>query len=123
MLVSVCIGTNDLSAAGLFYDKVLAAINMQRTIEVKGEIGYGKQGGMTSLWVLTPFDGDRATHGNGTQLIFQASDTKSVDAFYNAAIKMGGADEGPPGPRSYRKGYYGAYCRDLDGNKLHVFHL
>jgi len=123
MLVSVCIGSNDLSAAGQFYDKVLASLDMHRTIEIEGEIGYGKRGGITSLWVLTPFDGKPATHGNGTQLIFQAPDPESVDAFYNAAIEMGGTDEGPPGPRSYRKGYYGAYCRDLADNKLHVFYL
>jgi len=123
MLVSVCIGANDLVTAGLFYDKVLATIDMQRTIEIEGEIGYGPKGGITSLWVLTPFDGNPASHGNGTQLIFQAADSNSVDAFHSTAISSGGTDEGPPGPRSYRKGYYGAYCRDLDGNKLHVFYL
>jgi len=32
----------------------------------------------------------------------------------------GGLDEGPPGTRaSYAPDYYGAYVRDLDGNKLH----
>ena len=123
MLVSICIGTNDLQAAGWFYDKVLATINMQRTIEVEGEIGYGATGGITSLWVLTPYDGKPATYGNGTQLIFQATNSNNVDSFYKAAIRMGGTDEGPPGPRNYREGYYGAYCRDLDGNKLHIFYL
>ena len=32
-------------------------------------------------------------------------------------------DEGAPGLRDYAPGYYGAYCRDLDGNKLHVFYI
>jgi hypothetical protein len=32
---------------------------------------------------------------------------------------MGGLDEGPPGPRpQYSEGYFGAYCRDPEGNKL-----
>ena len=32
----------------------------------------------------------------------------------------GGADEGPPGPRG-EGGFYAAYFRDLDGNKLNAF--
>lgn len=35
----------------------------------------------------------------------------------------GARDEGPPGERAhYGAGYYGAYFRDLDGNKVHVVH-
>ena len=67
--------------------------------------------------------GKPASYGNGTQLIFQASTPAQVDEFYQGALELGGQDEGPPGPRNYRPGYYGAYCRDQDGNKLHVFHL
>jgi len=29
-------------------------------------------------------------------------------------------NEGKPGPRDYHPQYYGAYVRDLDGNKLNV---
>ena len=35
------------------------------------------------------------------------------------AIELGGTDDGPPGDRG--DNYYGAYFRDLDGNKLN-FH-
>ena len=35
------------------------------------------------------------------------------------ALKLGGSDEGPPGPRG--GGFYGAYFRDLDGNKICAF--
>ena len=39
------------------------------------------------------------------------------------ALGAGGADEGPPGLRPhYHPHYYGAYCRDLDGNKICVCH-
>ena len=121
MLVSACLGANNLEQAGAFYDKVFACIGMFRTIEVKGEIGFGHQAGISSVWVLTPFDGNAASHGNGSQLIFQTDNTSKVDDFYHTALANGGQDEGAPGPRNYREGYYGAYCRDLDGNKLHVF--
>ena len=42
-----------------------------------------------------------------------------VDAMYHKAIGLGATDEGPPGPRG--DGFYGAYFRDPDGNKLN-FH-
>ena len=46
---------------------------------------------------------------------------EAVDAAYNAGIAKGGTDEGEPGLRdNYGKGYYGAYLRDLDGNKVHL---
>jgi hypothetical protein len=43
-----------------------------------------------------------------------------VDAAHAAALASGAVDEGAPGLRShYAADYYGAYVRDLDGNKLH----
>jgi hypothetical protein len=36
-----------------------------------------------------------------------------VDAFYKAALKAGGEDNGAPGPRpAYHPGYYAAYVKD-----------
>jgi predicted lactoylglutathione lyase len=47
----------------------------------------------------------------------------NVDAFYNKAIELGGTDEGAPGLRGEEgdQAFYGAYFRDLDGNKLAAF--
>jgi catechol 2,3-dioxygenase-like lactoylglutathione lyase family enzyme len=123
MLNGVCVGTNDLKAAGAFYDDVLATIGMARLAEDEVEIGYGPPGGVASFWVLTPFNKGPATVGNGVQVMFAAPSQDGVHAFYKAALAAGGADEGRPGPRSYSAGYYGAYCRDLDGNKLHVSYV
>ena len=47
--------------------------------------------------------------------------TDKVDAVYAKAIALGGTDEGPPGTRM--EGFYAAYFRDLDGNKLNVFFM
>ncbi|MEM9331636.1 MAG: VOC family protein [Pseudomonadota bacterium] len=120
MLTGACVGTNDLEAAGRFYDEVLATIGMERLTTVHNEIGYGISGKHAVFWVLTPFDGQPATFGNGTQIMFLASNEETVKAFHSAAMVQGGKDEGAPGPRDYSPGYYGAYVRDLDGNKLHV---
>jgi len=52
---------------------------------------------------------------------FEAASRAAVDAFHAAALAAGGTHEGPPGIREhYHPDYYGAYVRDLDGNKLCV---
>ena len=121
MIAAVCLGTNDLARAGDFYDEVLGILGMERLVADEKEVGYGQAGGEPTLWVLLPFNGEIATNGNGTQLIFKAPDQQSVDLFHQKVIERGGTDEGAPGPRDYAPGYYGAYCRDLDANKLHVY--
>ena len=46
-----------------------------------------------------------------------------VDRIYKKALELGGIDEGPPGLRAEGgDGFYAAYFRDLDGNKLDVFY-
>ena len=52
---------------------------------------------------------------------FTAPSPMAVDAAHAAGLAANGTDEGASGPRPhYGTGYYGAYLRDLDGNKLHV---
>jgi predicted lactoylglutathione lyase len=69
--------------------------------------------------VLKPFDGQVATVGNGTMIALAASNPEQVQTLHAKALALGGADEGAPGPRG--DGFYGAYFRDLDGNKLAIF--
>lgn len=121
MLLGVCLGTNDLPRAGAFYDQVLHTLGMVRTLEVEGEIGYGLPGGPSCFWILKPFDQQPATRGNGTQVTFKAANNDAVEKFHRAALAFGGTEEGAPGYR-YRPDYFGAYSRDLDGNKLHIMH-
>ncbi len=121
MISAVCFGTNDLARAGEFYDRVLATLGAVRLQANDIEIGYGAAGGSPEFWVLKPYDRKSATRGNGSQVIFDAPNREVVDQFYKVAMDNGGVDEGAPGPRDYAPGYYGAYCRDLDGNKLHVY--
>lgn len=120
MLSGVCIGTNDLPLAGAFYDALLATIGMKCVLSDPRERGYAGEDGRITLFLVLPYDGKRATFGNGTQVMFYAPDEMAVRTFYAVALANGGQDEGPPGPRSYHPDYYGAYMRDLDGNKLNV---
>lgn len=120
MLSGVCIGTNDIETAGSFYDAVLATIDMQCAFSGSHEKGYAGADGIISFYLVIPYNEQKATFGNGTQLIFRARDREAVKMFHATALELGGTDEGPPGPRDYHPDYYGAYVRDLDGNKLHV---
>jgi len=52
-------------------------------------------------------------------LALEAKDKAQVDRIHRLALSLGGKDEGAPGPRN--EGFYAAYFRDLDGNKLDAF--
>lgn len=120
MLSGACVGSNDLTKAKQFYDGVLATIGYTCHVHLEHELGYGVIDGNPNFWIVNPYNEQPATHGNGTQIMFEVATQEAVQAFYDAAIKMGGLDEGQPGPRDYAPNYYGAYVRDLDGNKLHI---
>ena len=66
-----------------------------------------------------PFDGKPATVGNGVMVALAAKDEGQVQRIYDIALAHGGTCEGPPGPRG--EGFYAAYFRDPDGNKLNAF--
>jgi catechol 2,3-dioxygenase-like lactoylglutathione lyase family enzyme len=65
----------------------------------------------------SPYGGHPVTAG--CHLCWLAKDRKSVDAFYAAAIKAGGKDNGVPSLRPhYHPNYYGAFVIDPDGNNI-----
>jgi len=119
MIGYVTLGTNDLPKAIAFYDKVLGALGAKRTFEIDRAVAWGTGENSPSLSVTKPFDGKPATRGNGTMVALAVDSKAKVDAIYKLAIELGGTDEGKPGPRG--DGFYAAYFRDLDGNKLNCF--
>ena len=75
----------------------------------------------TIFAVFVPYDGEQATVGNGNMTGISLETTEDVDAMYAKAIELGAADEGEPGQRVPT--FYGAYVRDLDGNKLTFYKM
>jgi len=76
------------------------------------------------IWVVPPLDGLPATVGNGVMIGIVTESEARVDAAHAAAVLAGGKSEGEPGPRpQYGPAFYGAYVRDLDGNKLALVHF
>jgi catechol 2,3-dioxygenase-like lactoylglutathione lyase family enzyme len=115
------IGTNDLARARSFYDAVLAPLGGRRTLTYERSQYYGNPSRGAMLGITLPFDGAAASVGNGVMVALAALDPATVDQVHAAAIAAGGACEGPPGQRM--DNFYGAYFRDLDGNKLCVFKM
>jgi predicted lactoylglutathione lyase len=118
MIGYVTLGTNDLQRAAAFYDAIGAELGVRRFMERETFMTWGKPGGV-GIMITRPYDGKAASVGNGVMVAFAARDTAHVDRIYQLAISLGAQDEGPPGPRG--GGFYGAYFRDPDGNKLNAF--
>ncbi|WP_374447479.1 VOC family protein [Stella sp.] len=124
MYSHVTVGTNDYARAKAFYDAVLAPLGLGCIHDgpEEGAAGWALSADRAPhFWLVRPFDRQAATVGNGVTVAFEAPDRATVDAVYAAARAAGAGDEGAPGLRPhYHPDYYGAYFRDLDGNKLCV---
>lgn len=121
MIGYVTLGTNDFARAAQFYDALLGSIGAARAFETERYIAWALAPGKPMLLLVKPFDGQPATVGNGVMVAFAMDSKEKVAAFHAQALALGGQDEGAPGPRG--EGFYAAYFRDLDGNKLDAFCL
>jgi len=119
MIGYVTIGTNDLPRAAAFYDSLLGEIGAKRMMENEQFIAWSVRPESPGLGVTKPFDKKPATVGNGVMVALEAASQAQVDALHRKALGLGGTDEGAPGDRG--GGFYAAYFRDLDGNKLNFF--
>ncbi|RKX31874.1 MAG: VOC family protein [Verrucomicrobia bacterium] len=120
MIGYVTLGTNDIDRAAEFYDALLQEIGAGRFMETDTFIAWAVGPDKPALSVTKPFDGKAASVGNGVMVALAVDSQDKVDALYKKAIDLGGTDEGAPGPRG-DGGFYAAYFRDLDGNKLNAF--
>lgn len=123
MIGYITIGARDTAEGTAFYDAVLGTIGYKRFAEYGTFTGYGIDGKNDGqvVWICKPYDGNDARAGNGMMIAFNAEERAQVHAFYDAAMKHGGSDEGPPGTRpDYGNDWYAAYLRDPTGNKLAV---
>ena len=120
MIGYVTLGTNDVDRAAEFYDALLQEIGAGRFMETDKFIAWAVAPDTPALSVTKPFDGKAASVGNGVMVALAVDSQDKVDALYQKAIDLGGTDEGAPGPRG-DGGFFAAYFRDLDGNKLNAF--
>jgi catechol 2,3-dioxygenase-like lactoylglutathione lyase family enzyme len=119
MIGYVTFGTNDMARACAFYDALFGEIGIPRLMEFPNGVCWGPAMDKPALGVLLPFNKEPATAGNGSMVALACPDTATVNRLHAKALQLGAANEGDPGPRG--PGFYGAYFRDLDGNKLNGF--
>jgi catechol 2,3-dioxygenase-like lactoylglutathione lyase family enzyme len=119
MIGYVSVGTNDFKRAAAFYDQLMAELGAKRVMDYETFVAWKQDAGKPGFALASPYNKKPATVGNGSMVAFEVASPARVDALYQKAIALGATDDGPPGDRG--DNYYGAYFRDLDGNKLN-FH-
>ena len=122
MIGYTSVGTNDLKTSAAFYDALFEGLSAKRIMEFDDFIVWGKDAASPAFSVHLPFDGRPATVGNGVMVALSAKSRAEVDAIHQKAVALGAADEGKPGQRA-ENGFYAAYFRDPDGNKLNIHHM
>ena len=126
MFSHVTVGSNDLEKSEVFYDAVLGPIGLkQRQVIPDGgpeaRCWVKDETKLPRFFVYSPYDDAEANSGNGSMVAFLAPSPEAVDRSYRAGLEAGGICAGKPGPRDhYGQGYYGAYLKDPDGNKIHI---
>lgn len=129
MIGYVTLGTNDLERARAFYDELLGSLCAKRVMQFPDEAGgftfYGAKPGTPGIAVTRPYNGEPAAPGNGNMVALAMDSRGRVDEIHRLALRLGATDEGAPGLRGPEgeKAFYGAYFRDLDGNKLCAFRI
>jgi catechol 2,3-dioxygenase-like lactoylglutathione lyase family enzyme len=118
MIDHVSIAVRDLAAGERFYAAALAPLGFSKMREwPNAAVGFGKK--HPEFWINARNAMARVAGDSGVHICLRAPDTAAVDAFYAAALKAGGAPDGEPGLRlHYFAGYYAAFIRDPDGNRI-----
>ena len=118
MIDHISIAVRDLKNAEAFYTALLAPLGLTKLREwPDAAIGFGKK--YPEFWINKRAAMDRVAPDSGLHICLRAPDAAAVDAFHAAALNAGGASDGAPGLRpEYHGGYYAAFIRDPDGNRI-----
>lgn len=122
MISYVTLGVNNLTTAKVFYTELLAELGGKSLLDMGRIAFFGKNMAQPMLAVCEPFNQQVASPGNGNMVSFQPGSKEKVDALYHKAIALGASCDGAPGQRIPGK-FYGAYVKDVDGNKLCFCHF
>ena len=121
MLGYATIGATDLDRACAFYDALLGEIGAKQLMGMDRIKFYGTGMDAAMLAICEPYDEKEQNCGNGNMIAIPGGDRAGVDRLYAKAMELGATDEGEPGERM--PVFYGAYVRDLDGNKLCFYEM
>ena len=120
MIGYATIGVTDMDRAVAFYDGLLGEVGGKQLMDV-GRIKFYGTGEGAMLAICIPYDEKDPQPGNGNMIAIPGGSREGVDKLYAKARELGATDEGEPGERM--PVFYGAYVRDLDGNKICFFEM
>ena len=121
MLGYVTVGVSDMERACDFYDALLEELGGKQLFGQDRIKFYGTGPDSPMLAICIPYDQNDPAPGNGNMIAIPGGSREGVDKLYQKAMQLGASDEGEPGERL--PVFYGAYVRDLDGNKLCFFEM
>lgn len=120
MIDHIGFSVSNLKRSVAFYKAALAPLGVTLMVELDKDMTGGYEGagfgsdGKPYFWI-----GIGKPVKSHTHVAFLAKDRVGVAAFYEAAIKAGGKDNGLPGLRPhYHKDYFGAFVLDPDGHNI-----
>ena len=117
MIDHVSIAVRELDRAARFYQGVLAASGYEKLDVRPRTIGFGKA--YPEFWLnlratMAPVEVDGGAH-----VALRVRTIELVNAFHAAALAAGGTSDGALGLRpQHGEGYYAAFVRDPDGNRI-----
>ena len=122
MIDHVSIAVRNIKVSGDYYETVLAPLGLLRLVDRETAIGFGKK--YPEFWLNLRAD-MRVVEGNpGNHICLRAQTNEAVMAFHDAAVFYGGRCDGAPGLRqATMTKYFGAFIRDLDGNKIEAVYF
>ena len=116
MLDHIGVDVSDIARSRAFYEAALNPLGYRVIQALTAEEAGGHAVVMFGIEAPEFVIAEDKTPGLGNHFAFRAKTRAAVDAFHAAALKAGGRDNGPPGPRpNYGPTYYAAFVHDPDG--------
>jgi catechol 2,3-dioxygenase-like lactoylglutathione lyase family enzyme len=104
---------SNVTQSKAFYAAALAPLGYSMLMEFGDAAGFGVAP-KPDFWI-----GEGNPNLPPVHVSFRADSRTAVDAFYKAAMAVGGRDNGPPGLRPhYHANYYAAFVLDPDGHNI-----
>ena len=114
MIDHMTLRAQDAKKSKAFYLSALKPLGYELIMEFEDFCGLGVNK-KPDFWIAPAEDRKYSQ----LHIAFRARNRQAVRDFYDAAIKAGGKDNGPAGPRvEYHPNYYGAFVLDPDGHNI-----
>ena len=117
MIDHVSVPVRDLEAATRFYEAVLGVLGMTKLDARPATVGFGKK--YPEFWINLRTDVVPAPANSGAHVCFRARRDRSGRCLSRRGAWRRRRSDGAPGLRpQHGEGYYAAFIRDPDGNRI-----